>query len=215
MKILATPRCSPRFRFFFPHSLPLQSLQSRSGFTLLEVMIAIGILAIGIGAILVAENNSLDVTLRAKRMSTVAMLAKNALIEAERLTEGKSFTEVTSDSEGKFDAPYADYSWTRKIKEITFPNVLDPSQSGQAGEKTSNANAGKDTSSTSASSADPSSGAIDQNVSRIVKLATNYLSKSSREITVTIKWKEKGEDQKFSVSQYWVDLNHPFDMNDQ
>jgi general secretion pathway protein I len=197
-------------KIFFSH---LKNSRAQAGFTLLEVMIAIGILAIGIGAILVAENNSLDVTLRAKRMGTVAMLAKNALIEAERLTEGKSFTEVNTDAEGKFDAPYAEYSWTRKIKEITFPNLLDPSQAS-GGASGAGAASGTSTS-TSASSGDTSSGAIDQNVEKVVKLATNYLSKSSREVTVTIKWKEKGEDQKFSVSQYWVDLNHSFDMNDQ
>ena len=93
------------------------------GFTLLEVMIAIGILAIGIGAILVAENNSLDGTLRAKRMTTVAMLAKNSLIEAEREIEGKSFTEIKTESTGTFDAPFAEYRWERKIKEITFPQL--------------------------------------------------------------------------------------------
>jgi general secretion pathway protein I len=179
-----------------------------AGFTLLEVMIAIGILAIGIGAILVAENNSLDVTLRAKRMNTVAMLAKNALIEAERLTEGKTFTEVNDDQSGKFDAPYTEYSWERKIKEITFPNLMDPSQANGG-------NAGGEAGAASAAATPEGSGAIDQNVEKVVKLATNYLSKSTREITVTIKWKDKGEDQKFSVSQYWVDLNHEFNMNDE
>ena len=79
-----------------------------SGFTLLEVMIAIGILAIGIGAILVAENNSLDVTLRAKRMTTVATLARNIMVETEREIQGKTFDETKTDAFGKFDAPLND-----------------------------------------------------------------------------------------------------------
>ena len=172
----------------------MKQLQNESGFTLLEVMIAIGILAIGIGAILVAENNSLDVTMRAKRMTTVATLARNALIDAEREVQGKTFDETKKESSGKFDAPYSDYSWERKIKEITFPNVLSPEAKQEAGKP---------------------GDAVDPNVERVVKIATNYLSKSSREINITIKWKEKGEDQKFSVSQYWVDLNHEFNMSEQ
>jgi prepilin-type N-terminal cleavage/methylation domain-containing protein len=172
------------------------------GFTLIEVMIAIGILAIGIGAIIVAENNSLDVTIRAKRMTTVATLAKNTLIQAEREIEGKDFLEVKDDSTGKFESPYADYSWERKIKEITFPNLLDPNIGGAGG-----AEAAKKAS-TEATTSDP-------NTDRVVKLATNFLSKATREITVTIKWKEKGEDQNFSVSQYWVDLKHEFKMTDE
>jgi prepilin-type N-terminal cleavage/methylation domain-containing protein len=165
-------------------------LNSRSGFTLIEVMIAVGILAIGIGAILVGENNSLDVSMRAKRMTTVAMLAKNALIQAERDISGKSFTEVKTEESGKFDPPFQEFSWERKIKEIAFPNIMD-----QAKEK-------KDEVSK-----------VDEATVRVVKIATAYLSKSSREITVTIKWVDKKEEQKFVVSQYWVDLDHAIDIN--
>jgi hypothetical protein len=48
----------------------------------------------------------------------------------------------------------------------------------------------------------------------VVKLATKYLSKASREIVITIKWIEKKEEQKFVVSQYWVDLNHAFELTE-
>jgi len=163
-----------------------------SGFTLLEVMIAIGILAIGIGAILVAENNSLDVTIRAKRMTSVATLARNIMVQTEREVQGKTFDETKTDDFGKFDAPFSEYSWERKIKEVSFPNVMAPGAGEQKpGEVKS----------------------TDENVERIVKIATKFLSKASREITVTIKWTEKGQEQKFSVSQYWVDLNHEFNMS--
>ncbi len=163
---------------------------SAAGFTLLEVMIAIGILAIGIGAILVSENNSLDVTYRAKQMTTVAMLARNILVETEREIQGKTFDETKEDSSGKFDPPFAEFSWERKIKKITFPNLLKP-ESGEAGGVTSS----------------------NAEAERVVKIATNYLSKATREIMITVKWKEKGKDQQYSVSQYWVDLNHEFSMS--
>ena len=166
-------------------------------------MIAIGILAIGIGSILVAENNSLDSTIRAKRMTAVATLARNKIIDAERNFQGKTFDEVKKEEEGKFDAPYSDYTWVLKIKEITFPNLLDPSQAGGGTSADGKEEKKDDTQ------------AVDQNVERVVKIATNYLSKSSREVNVTIKWKEKGENQQYSVSQYWVDLNHEFNFSEQ
>ena len=176
---------------------------SQQGFTLIEAMIAIGILAIGIGAILTAENNSLDVTLRAKRMTTVATLARNTMIKTEREIQAKTFTEVKEEDSGKFDAPYAEYSWERKIKEIKFPNLLDPTQSSGGAGGDSKPAAKSDLPTTE-----------DPNITRVVKLATQYLSKSSREITITIKWKDKGEKQQFTVSQYWVDLKHEFSINE-
>ncbi|MBU6154024.1 MAG: prepilin-type N-terminal cleavage/methylation domain-containing protein [Bdellovibrionales bacterium] len=176
----------------------IKSLPSEVGFTLLEVMIAIGILAIGIGAILVAENNSLDTTIRAKRMNTVATLARNVMVEAEREIQGKPFLEVRTESFGKFDAPFAEYSWERKIKEIAFPKILNQGNSGESSSGTA-----------------PGGVAADPNAERVVKIATTYLSKATREVTVTILWKDKGENQKFSVSQYWVDLNHEFNMAEE
>ena len=180
----------------------MTSLRNHSGFTLIEAMIAIGILAIGIGAILVAENNSLDVTLRAKRMTTVATLARNTLIQMEREIQAKAFTEVKEESSGQFEAPYSEYKWERKIKEIVFPNLLDPAAAGGA------------TGDSKPAEKSDMPTTTDPNVERVVKLATQYLSKSSREITVTISWKEKGENQKFSVSQYWVDLKHEFSLSE-
>jgi len=180
---------------------PLRT-NTTSGFTLLEVMIALGVLAIGIGAILTAENNSLDVTLRAKRMTTVATLAKNTIVDAERELQGKTFDEVKTESSGKFDPPYSEYSWERKIKEITFPQIMAPGGGGAAG--------GDSASGGGAAASGASAPGVDQ----VVKIATNYLSKSTREVTVTIKWVEKKEDQKFVVSQYWVDLNHEFNFTD-
>ena len=177
------------------------------GFTLIEVMFAIAIIGVGIGSVIIAENNSLNATFRAKRMGTVAMLAKNSLIEAERALTGKTFDEAKEEEHGKFDAPFAEYSWERKIKKITFPNLME-SMSTSGAPAAANADSSKFAQSGGVTS-------TDTNIENVVKIATTYLSKSTREISVTIKWKDKGIDQKFSVSQYWIDLKREFKMESE
>jgi hypothetical protein len=83
------------------------------------------------------------------------------------------------------------------IKEVTFPNITG---AGAGGGSEASAGAGGSTEV--------------PGVERVVKIATAYLSKSTREITVTIRWTDHKEDQNFTVSQYWVDLNHEFNFTE-
>jgi DNA topoisomerase-2 len=63
----------------------------------------------------------------------------------------------------------------------------------------------------SARSGGNAQGANDQ-TEMIAKLISKYISKAVREISVTILWKKGSADQSFSVSTYWVNLNHDFEL---
>jgi prepilin-type N-terminal cleavage/methylation domain-containing protein len=164
----------------------------QNGFTLLEVIIAIAILAMALSGIIIAEHRAIDTVYRTKRQGSVSMLASLMLAEAEKETQGRTFNEVRDDIEGKFEAPFAEFSYQRKIRTIKFPNLLEAGATGEDGKA-------QETTDTSL---------------RVVKIATNFLSKSTREVVVTIKWKENGEDQSYSVAEYWVDFNHAFQMQE-
>jgi hypothetical protein len=43
---------------------------------------------------------------------------------------------------------------------------------------------------------------------------SSYLSKAIREVTVTITWQRGSGTQNFSVSTYWVNLNHEFSLSE-
>lgn len=180
----------------FLKSSPLRSRTTQGGadqgFTLLEVIIAMAIMVIALTSILSVESGSISASARAKQMNIVAMLAKNKMIETEYELEGKSFEEVATESSGQFTNPYQDYSWQTTIKEITFPNLA----MGQA-------------------SGDGSSGEGGNDLGNMVgKLVTKFFSKAIREVTVNIIWKKGSGEQHFSVSTYWVDLNHEFELNE-
>lgn len=44
----------------------------------------------------------------------------------------------------------------------------------------------------------------------VSNLVSKYLSQAVREVTITISWKRGAGEQHYSISTYWVDLNHDF-----
>jgi prepilin-type N-terminal cleavage/methylation domain-containing protein len=162
-----------------------------SGFTLLEVLIAMFIMVIAFGSIFSIQSSAIQVTNRAKQTNTVAMLLKNAMVKAELEVEGKKFEEIKKEDSGMFEAPFQDYGWTRTIKELEFPNLV-PNSSGDKDD----------------------SGGQDQSSDMIGKLVTKFLSKAVRQVEVTVKWKKSGKEQSVSTSTFWVDLNHEMALSE-
>ncbi len=167
-------------------------LRNNTGFTLLETMIALLIMVMAFTAILTVESNSIRASENSRRLNIVRMLAKNKMIEMEQTIEGKAFSEVKKEDGGSFKTPYQDYRWDAKIKEIEFPNLSigGPTKSNTGG------NTG-------------GAGGSDM-TDFLTKLLTNFLSKAVREVSVTVYWRRGTSEQNFSISMYWVDLNHEF-----
>jgi len=159
------------------------------GFTLFEVMIAVAILAITLGAILMVQSGSLRTSEKTKRMNAVFQLARNKMIETEFLLEGKLFTEINKEEAGAFKEPYQDFRWKRLIAERPFPSLL------QLGDK------------------ELPEGASEA-LGKFSKLLSKYLTQSLREVTVTIEWDKGKGVQSYSLTQYWVDLGQPFPLSE-
>lgn len=171
------------------------------GFTLLEVIIAMAIMAVAFSAILAVEGGAINASARAKQLNVVAMLAKNQMIDTEYVIEGKKFEEVEKEKSGTFDAPYQEYRWKRTIKEMKFPNLA-----GGKGKKPDQGNAG--------SSATGGNNRQTELGDMVGKLITNFFSKAMREVTITVTWTRGKGEQSYSVSTYWVDLNHEFKITE-
>lgn len=188
------------------------------GFTLLEVLIALAIMVICFASVLSVESGAINASARAKTMNIVQMLAKNQMIETEYKIQGQIFDSVKTEDGGKFKSPYEDYRWTTTVKKIDFPNITGaisaaaggggtaPSGSGASGGGSGAATGGAN--SAAAASQEPTTGMAQQ----VSQLVTQYLSQAVREVTVTIYWKKGGGEQHFSVSTYWVDLGHDFQI---
>lgn len=150
------------------------------------------IMVIAFASILSTQASSVNATRRARELSVVAMLARNAMQDTEFELMGKSFDEVKKEDSATFKAPYENYRWSRVIKEIEFPDLNFT--------KSSNSTSGDNTTS--------------DLVSLMTRLVAKFLSKAMREVTVTILVPNGEKTQKYDVTTYWVDLNHEFEVSE-
>jgi type II secretion system protein I len=149
-------------------------------FTLLEVLIALAIMALAFGSILAVEQGSINASARAKQMHTVAMLAKNQMILTEYQVEGKTFEEVKKEDTGAFAEPYSDYRWTTTIKQVQFPHL-------------------------NLSSEKENEPMPDD---QMIKIITSHLSQSIHQIQVRVSWKKGSTEQDYTLSTFWVNFQH-------
>jgi len=179
----------------------------RAGFTLLEVMIAITLMLIAWTSIFATQSSSQTVAWKSSQINTVTMLARSKMTEIETEIEGKSFSEVKKEEGGTFPDPWQDYSWKKEIKEVEFPQIS--MQGGAAGSSSESSD-----STTSSSGGSESSSANTAAIERMTKLITKFLSQSIREVRLTLSWKQGSTDRKFTLTTWWVDLNHEFSLSE-
>ena len=93
-------------------------VNSSSGFTLLEVMIAMAILAIALVAVFQSQSQSISMAGQARFATTASLLAQSKMAEVETMDPG----EINADS-GDFGDDFPDYSWKVDVTEAQVENV--------------------------------------------------------------------------------------------
>ncbi len=85
------------------------------GFTLLEVMVAMSIIAIAMTAVLSLQSQSISLASEAKFSTTAALLAQNKMAE----TEWGNRLDLSSDS-GDFEEDFPGYTWQVKVEDVSM-----------------------------------------------------------------------------------------------
>jgi prepilin-type N-terminal cleavage/methylation domain-containing protein len=83
-------------------TLPRAPLRRRSGFTLLEVVIALAILAISLMVLIDAQSTAVLMTVESEKMLTGTYLSQEKMSEAMLRVEKDGFTDGDVDEEGDF-----------------------------------------------------------------------------------------------------------------
>lgn len=95
------------------------------GFTLVEIMIALAILAMGILSLYTAQGNSLRASGQAEQMQVASMLARQVMTERvlaiEKDMAKGSFPEEKEEESGEFDPPFQDYRWEYSVRKVDIP----------------------------------------------------------------------------------------------
>ncbi len=89
--------------------------RSNRGFTLLEVLIALAILAGAITTILVSFNRHLSLVVRDQEITTALLLARAKLAEPDFLT--------ATASDGSFAPQFPAITWKRQQTATTYPGL--------------------------------------------------------------------------------------------
>ena len=85
------------------------------GFTLLEVMVAIALIAIALTAVLGSQSQSVSLAGEARFNTTAALLAKSKMAEIEL----QDPEDLTADS-GDFDEDFPGYTWNLSVSNVMF-----------------------------------------------------------------------------------------------
>jgi prepilin-type N-terminal cleavage/methylation domain-containing protein len=153
-----------------------------SGFTLLEVMIAITIMAVAFGAILVSQSSGINRTISTKERNIGGWLAHKVMVESEHLYEGKPFEELSKLDTKKFEEPFQRYAWKREIREIKFPDIT-------------------------AATASKDGQGVPETVRMLSKTITKFFNDSIREMVITVSWPHGDGEQKITLTTYLINLN--------
>ena len=105
-----------------PGSAPIRSGRppvDRGGFTLIEILVALAILATSLVVLLENVGSSIRLSEVSRDLTVAAIIAQDKMTEME--LEGEY---VIGEEEGDFEDRYPGYWWRMSVTESMFPNTL-------------------------------------------------------------------------------------------
>ncbi len=156
------------------------------GFTLLEVMVSIAILAVSLTVLMTFSGNTLVASGRAERVTIATMLARQKMVDLElEIQKGLKRGEFPDERSegGTFDEPYEDYRWEMEITRVELPAPPMPAE-GEGGE----------------------GGGAGGIQAVIGKQLTKEIAKAVRQLKLVVTWEELGEEQTLDVVTHIVKI---------
>ena len=181
----------------------------QAGFTLVEVMLAMAILAGVLTGLTLTVTRAVRVASHARYMTTATFLCRQKLVELEDKFIVEGFTDEAGIKEEHGDYKedeFRRYSWSRTIERIRLPEASDIQSAATKLLQDKQQIAGKALggSSSATSGSGPNLGS---NIGGMIGPVKEMLEQGIRRVTVRILWEEPGlGEQKVEVVTFYTDM---------
>ena len=155
----------------------------KNGFTLIETILALVILSSGVMLLANSWTGSYMFVRKTQLNTEIAALLERKMVEVEIEYAGKPLESIDEEKSDDFGSEYPQYSWKMTSKEMELPNIT-ATMTAQAG-------------------------GADEMALTIMRTLTEHLSKSIKEVKVTVIYKKGKKPLEVSATQYFVDYDRP------
>lgn len=180
--------------------------QRQRGFTLLEVMIALAILAGGTVVLLQAAADNIRTANRAHKMGVATDLARAKMYDVEEELLQDGFSEMEKTEDGDFsDEGWPEYKWELAIEKIELPGLA-AAQQAATGDGTDGS--GSESAGIGGLPGMGGMGAAPQSamgaglISSQYEMISSVLEMAIRKITLKVTWQVRGVEESMTVVMY-------------
>jgi prepilin-type N-terminal cleavage/methylation domain-containing protein len=153
---------------------------NKKGFTLIEVLIALLILAFSMTVLMQSWGGNFRAIKKARTYTIVTQLLQKKMVEFELTYKNKKALEVPDEEHGDFGSAYPNYKWQIKTKPFEFPNLF-PMPEDKSGNK--------------------------DIIEKIIKQMQDYFEKTVKEVAVTVIYKSSGREVKYTLNTLFVEYD--------